>query len=194
MILAKLLAIYLLTSPPSGTYVPLINLPFITPNKEHAHVYFSPHGGCTDAVVDVIATAKSRLDVAVYSLNNKAIIKALVDAKDRGVVIRILTDTTQAAGNAATTLSLVKQGFDIRLHSVGRIMHNKFVVSDGQVETGSFNWTESAENANEENCLITDDVMLLNTYAKRFDDHLWVVNTDAKSKVHLAKIHLRGGK
>jgi phosphatidylserine/phosphatidylglycerophosphate/cardiolipin synthase-like enzyme len=154
--------------------------------------HFSPKGGCQQAVVDLINATNAKLDVAVYSINNAAIIAALQGAKARGVSIRILTDSTQAAVNADVTLTLVKQGFDIRLHSVGRIMHNKFVVSDGQVETGSFNWTEPAEESNEENCvIISHDGNALAAYGMRFTNHLWVVNTQAKSDVHLSHIHAR---
>lgn len=152
-------------------------------------VHFSPKGGCARAVVELIGSAKTKLDVAVYSINNVAIIQALTAAKARGVTIRILTDSTQAAGNADITLAMVKEGFDIRLHSVGRIMHNKFVLSDERLETGSFNWTEPAESSNEENCILLDDPATMAAYATRFTDHLWVVNTQAKSLVHLAKLH-----
>jgi phosphatidylserine/phosphatidylglycerophosphate/cardiolipin synthase-like enzyme len=41
-------------------------------------VYFSPHGGCTDAVVDAIGQAKSEILVQAYSFTSAPIAKALV--------------------------------------------------------------------------------------------------------------------
>jgi phosphatidylserine/phosphatidylglycerophosphate/cardiolipin synthase-like enzyme len=158
-------------------------------------VYFSPKGGCEEAVVKLIAGSHTRLDIAVYSINNTAILKALDDAKARGVTIRILTDHVQAAGNASTTLELDRKGYDLRLHSVGKIMHDKFVVADEKrVETGSFNWTNPAEQVNEENCLVLDESETVSKYEHQFTDHLWVVNTLEKSRKHLAKIKERVAK
>jgi phosphatidylserine/phosphatidylglycerophosphate/cardiolipin synthase-like enzyme len=148
-------------------------------------VFFSPKGGCEQKVVQLIDGTKSKVDAAIYSLNNIAILKALQRAKLRGVTIRILLDRIQAGGkgNRTITLGLKKDGFDVRLHSKSRIQHNKFAVFDGaRVVTGSFNWTNPAEQSNEENCLFLDDATIIEAYQKRFIDHLWVVNTEAKSR------------
>jgi phosphatidylserine/phosphatidylglycerophosphate/cardiolipin synthase-like enzyme len=155
-------------------------------------VLFSPKGGCETAIVKLIAETKSQLDIAVYSINDEAIINALIDARRRGVKIRILTDHVQAAVNTKTTLDFVNRGFSIRLHSSGKIMHNKFAVSDGRfAETGSFNWTNPAEQVNEENCLMLDDSATVMKYEERFERHLWVVNTQAKSEKYLVRLKKR---
>jgi phosphatidylserine/phosphatidylglycerophosphate/cardiolipin synthase-like enzyme len=113
-------------------------------------VHFSKHGGCEKRVVGLIAHSKEFIDVAMYSLNNKKIIDALEKAKNNGVKIRILVDRLQGTGvNKKVTLALKHEGFDIRIHSKNKIQHNKFAIFDGKsIITGSFNWTESAENAN----------------------------------------------
>jgi phosphatidylserine/phosphatidylglycerophosphate/cardiolipin synthase-like enzyme len=162
------------------------------PVQADLKAFFSPKGGCEKEIVRVIGDAKNQLDVAVYSINNKAILEALKKSKQRGVQIRILTDHVQAAGNAPITLDLVKQGFNLRLHSFGRIMHNKFLAVDkSRVMTGSFNWTQPAENVNEENCIEMDDPSVVAQFVARFEKHLWVVNTSEKSLKHLAKIKVR---
>lgn len=61
-----------------------------------SEVYFSPQGGCEERVVHLINETKSTLDVAIYSLNNEKIVHALMDAKKRGVAIRVLLDRVQA--------------------------------------------------------------------------------------------------
>jgi phosphatidylserine/phosphatidylglycerophosphate/cardiolipin synthase-like enzyme len=47
-------------------------------------VYFSPKGGCTDAVVKVIDGAKTEILVQAYSFTSAPIAKALVDAHTHG--------------------------------------------------------------------------------------------------------------
>lgn len=56
----------------------------LTLNNTPTQVYFSPNGGCTDAIVKEISKAKSEILVQAYSFTSKDIAKALVDAHKRG--------------------------------------------------------------------------------------------------------------
>ncbi len=47
--------------------------------------YFSPHGGCTGAVVEALRQARNTVKVQAYSFASAPITKALVDAHKRGV-------------------------------------------------------------------------------------------------------------
>ena len=53
------------------------------------------------------------------------------------------------------------------------IMHNKFAVFDGKmVETGSFNWTTSADRYNFENALFISDPAVAARYESEFE-RIW---------------------
>jgi phospholipase D len=153
-------------------------------------VSFSPNGLCQQMTVNLIDSAKDTVDAAVYSINNIAIVEAYERAKKRGVTVRILTDHVEAGSNREVTLRLAKDhlaGF--RLHSVSRIMHNKFVVVDKKkMITGSFNETEPAQNSNSENCLVIDDMDVVKNYDHQFNFVLWEKNTQIKSDAHLKDI------
>jgi phosphatidylserine/phosphatidylglycerophosphate/cardiolipin synthase-like enzyme len=58
-------------------------------------VYFSPQGGCTKAVVDVLSKAKTSINVQTYSFTSAPIAKALVDAHKRGVKVQVILDKSQ---------------------------------------------------------------------------------------------------
>jgi phosphatidylserine/phosphatidylglycerophosphate/cardiolipin synthase-like enzyme len=51
-----------------------------------ADVYFSPNGGAADAVIHEIDHAKSEIRIQAYSFTHAGIAKALVDAKQRGLM------------------------------------------------------------------------------------------------------------
>ena len=52
-------------------------------------------------------------------------------------------------------------------------MHHKFAIFDGDLLlNGSFNWTRSASELNEENLIITPDPVLVRAFAGRFEE-LW---------------------
>lgn len=63
-----------------------------------AHVYFSPDGGRTDAIVSELGKAKSEIMVQAYSFTLKEIAKSLVDAHKRGVKIEIILDKSNKSG------------------------------------------------------------------------------------------------
>jgi cardiolipin hydrolase len=154
------------------------------------NVFFSPKGGCEDQARKLVDSARQNLDIAVYSLNSPAVIAAIERAVHRGVRVRALTDRTQAfgRGNVEATRLLAALTPNFRVHSKNRIMHNKFAVSDNRtVMLGSFNWTRSAENSNDENCLVTDVSEIVQAFENRFERHLWVVNTSEKSDSILAR-------
>jgi len=48
-------------------------------------VYFSPHGGCTEAVVRAVWTAQKQVLVEAYSFTSEPIAVALIEAEKRGV-------------------------------------------------------------------------------------------------------------
>lgn len=47
-------------------------------------VFFSPNGGCTDAVVREIGAAQKQILAQAYSFTSAPIAKALIDAAKRG--------------------------------------------------------------------------------------------------------------
>ncbi|MCX5712661.1 MAG: phospholipase D-like domain-containing protein, partial [Candidatus Omnitrophica bacterium] len=56
--------------------------------NESGQVYFSPNGGCQEAIVSEISKARKNIDIAVYYLTSREIAQELVTAKDRGVKAR----------------------------------------------------------------------------------------------------------
>src|SRR5580704_11698686 len=54
--------------------------------------YFSPEGGCTEAVVAEIQSARQSILVQAYSFTSTPIAKALVEAHQRGVQIAVILD------------------------------------------------------------------------------------------------------
>ncbi len=136
-------------------------------------VYFSPNGGCQQAVVSQIRKAAQSIDIAMYYLSSGDIARALVKARENNVRVRIVLDQGQEIEPASKSGYLVKHGFEIRYHLGFGLMHNKFAIIDGKsLITGSFNWTLTAEERNEENLLIITDAGTIEKYEERFN-YLW---------------------
>jgi len=154
------------------------------PSQAHAQtkVYFSPNGGCQDAVVQEISKAHHSIDVAMYSLTSREIAQALLGAQERHVKIKISLDAAQINDHFSKSRYLISKGLEVKFHMGPGLMHNKFaVIDDSVVITGSFNWTITADKKNAENLLIISDRALARKYSKQFK-HLWAQSGEGQLK------------
>lgn len=121
-------------------------------------VAFSPRGGATEAVVAAIDQAVTSAHLAGYGFTSRPIAAALIRAHDRGVDVELVLDRSNATARRNEAGSVAQAGVPVRLDYRYTIMHDKFIVIDGQtVETGSFNYTSAAERSNAENVLVLRD-------------------------------------
>lgn len=120
-------------------------------------VGFSPEGSAQALVLDVIDSANHDIRVMAYAFTARDITKALVTAHKRGVDVRVVVDKDQSEGRYMTSAlnTLVTAGIPVRTNDDYKIMHDKAIIVDGQTtQTGSFNYSHSAETANSENVIV----------------------------------------
>ncbi len=118
-------------------------------------VYFSPNGGCTEAIIHEIDNAREEVVVQAYSFTSAPIAKAVRDANNRGVNIGIVLDSSQRTAQYSSATFFVNQGMVVFIDSEHAIAHNKVMVIDREtIITGSFNFSKAAEERNAENLLI----------------------------------------
>ncbi len=135
-------------------------------------VYFSPRGGCTDAVIRELNKAKSTILVQAYSFTSAAIAKALLNAHKRGVKVEVILDKSQRKDGYSSATFLYNQGIPVKIDAQHTIAHNKVMIIDGEtVITGSFNFTKAAEENNAENLLVIRDRKLAERYVKNWQEH-----------------------
>lgn len=136
-------------------------------------VYFSPRGGCTDAIVSAVGEANTSLHVQAYSFSSHRITKAVIAAKNRGVKVAVILDKNKSAEKYSDLPALLAAGVDTWIDGAHQIAHNKIMIIDGEtVITGSFNFTWSAETQNAENLLVIRDKALAARYEGNFQEHL----------------------
>ena len=135
-------------------------------------VHFSPKGGCTEAVVEALAQAKTTVLVQAYSFTSAPIAKALVEAHRRGVKTEVVLDKSQRTEKYSSATFLYNSGIPCFIDAKHAIAHNKVMVIDGQtVITGSFNFTKAAEENNAENLLVIADAEMAARYAQNWQVH-----------------------
>jgi phosphatidylserine/phosphatidylglycerophosphate/cardiolipin synthase-like enzyme len=138
-----------------------------------SQVYFSPRGGCTEAVVSALNRATNSIIVQAYSFTSAPIAKALVDANHRRVQVAVILDKSQRSEKYSSADFLEHAGVQTFIDARHAIAHNKVMVIDGTtVLTGSFNFTKAAEENNAENLLVIVDPALASKYTANWKAHL----------------------
>ena len=136
--------------------------------------WFSPHGGCTEAIVREIAAARHSVHVQAYSFTSRPIAEALADAAARGLEVIVVLDAKEAEERRGEAELLHARHVPCFVDAAHAIAHNKVMLIDGEtILTGSFNFTTAAEHSNAENLLVIHSrPALYAAYEKNFREHL----------------------
>ncbi len=141
-------------------------------NNVPVKVFFSPNGGCTEAIIEEITDAKSEILIQAYSFTSAPIAKALLEAHKRGVKVEAILDKSQRTANYSSATFLANSRIPTFIDDAHAIAHNKVIIIDGQtVITGSLNFTKSAEEKNAENLLIIKSEDLAKLYVDNWNTH-----------------------
>ncbi len=137
-------------------------------------VLFSPADRpMTRGVRPLLHAARSRIDIAVFFLTHKQVVQDLIDARARGVQVRVILDATGARNGYSKHAALRAAGIPVKVEDWGGKMHMKAAAIDGAtVIAGSMNWTSAGESSNDENLLVLHDPALAGQF-HTFFDALW---------------------
>jgi phosphatidylserine/phosphatidylglycerophosphate/cardiolipin synthase-like enzyme len=139
--------------------------------------FFSPDNEIRDILIGLIAAEKERIMIAIFSFTDSAIAQALIKAHKRGVLIEIVADRTNAQSAWSKIRLLGKHEIPLYLYPADityAIMHDKFILFSKTIDekqlvwTGSYNFTRSASDINEENVMIIEDAGLYAAYHQQF--------------------------
>lgn len=129
-------------------------------------ICFTPGQQCTKLITDNINAANHSIFLQAYSFTSSPIAKAIVDAKNRGVEVKVLLDKSQVNNSRySSSTYLQNNGVSVYVDHKPAIAHNKIIIIDEKTTiTGSFNFTKAAEYRNAENVIIITDKVVAQKY------------------------------
>nr|WP_278246045.1 phospholipase D-like domain-containing protein [Clostridium pasteurianum] len=113
-----------------------------------------------------------KLDIAIYSLNKQSIVDSIINAKNRGVDVKIITDGTESKNKSESKelKELQSKGIPIKINEHSGLMNLKLTIEDNtQVATGSYNYTEDSSKENDEVLVIINDVNTAQNFENEFN-------------------------
>jgi len=128
--------------------------------------------GVDSALAAAINNVRTTLDIAAFELNNEVITAAILDAHERGVTVRIVTDDEHGIEDDDSTLiELELAGVPIVNDERTALMHNKFMIMDSiTLWMGSMNYTVNGVYRNNNNALSLRSRRLVESYQAEFDE------------------------
>jgi phosphatidylserine/phosphatidylglycerophosphate/cardiolipin synthase-like enzyme len=132
--------------------------------------YFSPQDGVAQHVVARVREAQEQIRFLTFSYTSDEIAQAMLDRQQEGVLVQGVFENRSAGGIGAEFDRLASAGADVWRDGNCYTMHHKvIIVDDATVITGSYNFTQRAEDTNDENLLIIDSPELAAQYIAEFE-------------------------
>lgn len=142
--------------------------------KSDLGIYFSPQDkSITNAVLPLIRGAKKYIYIPTFVLTENRVTEELINAKKRGVDVKIIIDALNASGKYSKHQILRDNGVLVKTENYAGKMHSKsMIVDDEYVIIGSMNFSYSGENKNDENLVVIKDTEIAKFY-KNFFLYQW---------------------
>ncbi|UOR13366.1 phospholipase D-like domain-containing protein [Halobacillus amylolyticus] len=127
-------------------------------------------------VINVIDNSEKSLDIAMFLLTEGDFVTHISKATQRGVNVRVITDKTQVVDQTKQTANiqkLIQSGVPVKINTHEGNMHLKVMISDKKLTTsGSYNFTYSAENKNDEVLVIIKSKKIAEEWTDKFNE-MW---------------------
>lgn len=145
--------------------IPLLGKANCAVNGTSYEACFTPAENCRQKIIDTVINAKESILVQAYYFTVLKIAEALVNAKEKGVQVKVILDKGQISDKNVVIPYLRKNKIDVYIDYKPAIAHSKLIVIDNEVVIGgSYNYTDNAASRNAENVTIIKD----KEFAKRF--------------------------
>lgn len=125
-------------------------------------------------VLQLINGAHKSIEMMAYEFKAPDIVAALGIAAERGVKVSVVIDQRANKDNKLALIAItdaISHGVAIHVDSHYHIQHDKVMIIDGSIlETGSFNYTPTAEKSNSENIIIIKNIpRVIKLYQEHFE-------------------------
>jgi phosphatidylserine/phosphatidylglycerophosphate/cardiolipin synthase-like enzyme len=133
--------------------------------------YFSPDDGVLSALVRLLNGAQESIYFLAYSFTSNDLGDIVRQKAEDGLTIAGVMDEEQIKSNQGTEFDPFKQsGLNVLIDGIDGLMHHKVFVVDAKIVAfGSYNFSQSAEQRNDENLIIVYNEAVAGQFIKEFE-------------------------
>jgi len=150
--------------------------PKLTLDGTDVNTYFSPDDGVLSALVPLLNSAQESIYFLAFSFTSNELGDIVREKATAGLTVQGVMEDEQVKSNQGTEYDPFKQaGLDVRIDgNEGQMHHKVFVVDRKIVAFGSYNFSQSAEERNDENLLIIYNEAIAQQFIAEFQ-RVWAV-------------------
>jgi phosphatidylserine/phosphatidylglycerophosphate/cardiolipin synthase-like enzyme len=145
--------------------------PNVTLDGTDIENYYSPDDGVLAQIVRVLSGAEESIYFLAYSFTSNDLGNIVREKEAAGLKVQGVMEQEQVNSNQGTEYDPFKQAdVNVRLDGIEGQMHHKvFIVDEKIIVLGSYNFSQSAEERNDENILIVYDEVIAREFIKEFE-------------------------
>ena len=150
--------------------VPETPYPDLTIDGTQVQTYFSPDDGVEAHLNTILENAQESIDFMAFSFTSDLLGGTIRTRAEAGVSVAGVMEEQQVKSNVGTEYDLFKQaGLDVYVDGNPGQMHHKVMIIDHKiVVTGSYNFTRSAEERNDENLIVIYNEQIAGFFMQEF--------------------------
>jgi len=134
-------------------------------------VYFAPEDRVAKQLIALVGSAQRTIQFLAYSFTSDSLADTLLAEKGNGVTVQGVFDEEESNGAGGEYDHLRRAGLDVRLDGNPGLMHEKVIILDGEtVVFGSYNFTQAADQRNDENLVVIRDAGLAQQFQTEFEE------------------------
>lgn len=144
--------------------------PMVMIGETRVDVFFSPDDRVLNALVPLLDSAEESIYFLAFSFTSNELGDIVRAKADAGLTIAGVMDKEQIFSNQGTEFDPFRQAeLDVLIDGIEGQMHHKvFIVDQKIVVLGSYNFSRSAEERNDENLLIVYDADIAGQFMQEF--------------------------
>ena len=145
--------------------------PEITLDSTRIDTYFSPDDHVLTVLYNLLSEADESIYFLAFSFTSNELGEIVRTQADAGLEVKGVMDKEQIASNTGTEFDPFRQaGLDVRIDGNDGQMHHKvFIVDEKIVVMGSYNFSRSAEERNDENIIIVYNENIARFFVDEFE-------------------------
>jgi phosphatidylserine/phosphatidylglycerophosphate/cardiolipin synthase-like enzyme len=142
----------------------------ISLNGINYEIYFSPKDLIINQqIISYVKSAKNYIYIPIFIITHKELATELVNAKKRGVDIKIIIDATSSRNKYSEHTFLRENNISVKTENFAGKMHIKAIIIDDKIVfAGSMNYTKSGNIYNDENVLKIENPQIAKDMKQNF--------------------------
>jgi phosphatidylserine/phosphatidylglycerophosphate/cardiolipin synthase-like enzyme len=150
----------------------------LTIDKTNIQILFSPEDKAISQIIPYIQGAKKSIRFMAFTYTQEQLGKAMLDAMENNVVVTGVFESTGSDSEFSQMTPLFCAKAPVRQDGNPAFLHHKVIIVDERfVITGSLNFTDNADQSNNENVIIIDNAAIAKLYTAEFQ-RVWAVAHD----------------